>query len=332
MYTRVRCGKGFSYRDAQGQTVRDAKVRTWIDSLVIPPAWTDVQISEDRDADLLATGRDSKGRKQYRYHTRFRQQQDQAKFDRMIQFAERLDAMREQTAKHLRKRGLCKDKILACMVRLIDSAYFRAGNVRYTKQNHSYGLTTLRRRHLSVDGDELVFSYRGKSGKDQERHVIDRRLSQIVSALSELSGYRLFKYLDEQGERHEIDSHDLNDYIRQIMGEDFSAKDFRTWGGTVMAALTLAEQGWCNDAKDQERCIKHAVEKTAERLGNTPTVARGSYIDPRVLLHFQQGRSVADMGRAMKRLQAKYQYLSDDELRVLCLLRAKVKDDRAIAA
>lgn len=327
MYTRIKKGKGFSYREEDGTTLRDSDKIEWIRKLVIPPAWTDVLISEDEDADLLVTGRDQKGRKQYIYNPAYRQQQDQTKFEKIISFGEKLEHMRRVTGQHLRKKKMPKEKVLACMVRLLDAAYFRPGSPKYTQENQSYGLTTLRSKHLTVDGDELIFSYRGKSGKDQVRQVEDAKLAKIVAELDELPGYRIFKYFDENGVRHDIESADLNAYIREIMGEEFSAKDFRTWAGTMIAAAALDELGVCseNEQKELEKRIKNAVIQVSEKLGNTPSVARSSYIDPRIFESYTEGHTTTYYHKEVEKLLESSENLSVEELGVLCLLKKRFK-------
>ncbi len=314
------------YKDDSGRTIKDKETKDWIKSLAIPPAWTEVQISEDRDADLLATGRDNKGRKQYIYHPDYRERRNQNKFDRILLFAERLEPMRRVTGQHLRKRKMCREKVLACMVRLMDHAYFRPGSPKYTEENKSYGLTTLRSRHLEIDGDELIFSYRGKSGKDQERHVTDHRLAKVVTELDEMPGYRIFKYIGDDGNRHEVESADLNAYIHEVMGEEFSAKDFRTWAGTMIAAEALDELGICqpDEQREMEKKIKTAVVRVSERLGNTPAVARSSYIDPRVIEGFIDGKTVRYFQTEIEQLLENSSNLSSAEVGVLCMLKNRL--------
>lgn len=285
MYYRKKQGKGFRYVDKSKNTITDDKLKDWFKSLVIPPAWTDVEIDSKKSAKILVTGRDEKDRKQYIYNPKYRKQRDQEKFDRILNFADKLEHIRRVTGQHLRKRSLGREKVLACMVRLLEAAYFRPGNDHYAKENESYGLTTLRSKHLKIDGDELVFHYIGKSGKEQERHVVDKKLARIVQEIDDLPGYEIFKFIDENGIKQDVKSDHLNEYIREVMGEEFSAKDFRTWAGTVIAAIALNEIGALEekDQKALDKNIRDAVVKVSERLGNTPSVARSSYIDPRVI-------------------------------------------------
>lgn len=318
-------GKGFSYTDENGRTIKDRKLRERLAALAIPPAWSEVEINADLEADLLATGRDSAGRKQYIYHPQYRERKEEEKFDRIIAFAERLESMRRVTGQHLRKRRLTREKVLACMVRLLDLAYFRPGSPRYAKENDSYGLTTMRSRHLTVEGDELIFTYRGKSGVVQERHVEDRRLAKVVAELDELPGYEIFKYVDEDGQRVRVTSQDLNNYIREVMGEQFSAKDFRTWAGTLIAAVALDELGFSGDPKAADSNVQEAVERVARKLGNTPTVARSSYIDPRVIEGYLDGRTTSYFRKQVEQQLSQNSSLSLDEIGLLYLLKTRLK-------
>ncbi|WP_299392010.1 DNA topoisomerase IB [uncultured Gelidibacter sp.] len=327
MYYRKKRGKGFTYQDQNGKTITDLDTRNWIKSLVIPPAWTKVEISENRKADLLVTGRDDKDRKQYIYHPKYRELQNSKKFDRIIEFADQLEHMRRVTGQHLRKRKLNRDKVMATMLRLLESAFFRPGSETYSKENATYGLTTLRHKHLTIDGDEIIFKYRGKSGQEQEKHIIDKKLAAIVQQIDDMQGYEVFKYLDDDDNIIDVKSDDLNAYIREVMGEDFSAKDFRTWAGTMIAAIALDELGVV-DKKDQkalDKNIKEAVNRVSERLGNTPSVARSSYIDPRIIEDYTQGRTLQYFETEITRLLKKAENLSKEEIGVLCMLRNRLK-------
>lgn len=328
MYYRKRHGKGFTYQDEQGNTIKDKKLRAYFEGLVIPPAWQEVEINENKKSDLLVTGRDEKGKKQYIYHPDYVQQRQQRKYDRILRFAEKLEHMRRVTGQHLRHRKPTREKVLACMVRLLDAAYFRPGSPRYTEENDTYGLTTMRSRHLRIEKDELIFEYTGKSHKEQERHVKDKRLAKVIRELNEIPGYRIFKYFDDNGEKHIVESHDLNAYIKEIMGEDFSAKDFRTWAGTMIAAVALDEMGF-TEPKDQahiDKCVKEAVVRVSEMLGNTPSVARSSYIDPRIIEQYMEGRTTRYFKKQVARLIKKNENLSEAELGVLCLLQSGMKE------
>lgn len=326
IYQRLKKGKGFCYIDNKGLHVSDPELKDRFKALVIPPAWEQVTINSSPRAKIQATGYDIKGRKQYIYNPKYRKQQDELKFDRIIRFAKQLEHMRRVTGQHLRKRKLGKEKVLATMVRLLEAAFFRPGNEYYRKANQSFGLTTLRSKHLEIRGDEMIFTFRGKSGQDQEKHVMDARLTKIVQELDDLPGYEIFKYIDDEDNIHDIRSNDLNQYIREVMGDEFSAKDFRTWAGTVIAAMALDEIG-AVEPEDQKRLkknIKDAVVMVSEKLGNTPAIARNSYIDPRVITHYTQGRTLANMNRSVKRLLKTNEQLSVEELGVLCLLRKRL--------
>jgi len=327
MYYRKKHGKGFRYVDESNHTVKDMQLKEWFKSLVIPPAWTEVEINSKKGAKILVTGRDDKDRKQYIYNPKFRKKQDQEKFDRILHFADQLEHMRRVTGQHLRKLSLSREKVLACMVRLLEAAYFRPGSDRYAKENQSYGLTTMRSKHLQIDGDELVFHYIGKSGKEQERHIIDKKLAQIVREIDDLPGYEIFKFIDEEGERQDVKSEHLNDYIREVMGDEFSAKDFRTWAGTVIAAIALDEIGALEekDQKALDKNIRDAVVRVSERLGNTPSVARSSYIDPRVIEGYIDGKTINYFQKEVNRILKKNEKLSREEIGVLCLLKRKLK-------
>jgi DNA topoisomerase-1 len=327
MYQRKKHGKGFTYKDENGKTIKDEEIREWIKLLVIPPAWTDVEINENRKADLLVTGRDDKDRKQYIYHPKYTERQNAKKFDRIIDFADKLEHMRRVTGQHLRKRKLNREKVMATMVRLLESAFFRPGSEAYSKENATYGLTTMRSKHLTIKRDELIFSYNGKAGQDQEKHIVNKKLAKIVKEIDEMPGYEIFKYLDEDDKIVDVKSDDLNSYIQEVMGEGFSAKDFRTWAGTMIAAIALDELGVV-DKKDQkllDNNIKEAVNLVSERLGNTPSVARSSYIDPRIIEDYTNGRTLQYFEKEISQLLKKAENLSKEEIGVLCLLRNRLK-------
>ncbi|MES1938353.1 DNA topoisomerase IB [Salinisphaera hydrothermalis] len=327
--TRHRCGRGFTYRYDNGRTLRDKSLRRWIESLAIPPAWRRVEIDLDTKARVHASGRDDAGRKQYIYNEDWRAEREAAKFDRLLDFARRLSTMRRATGQHLAQEGHGRNKVLAAMVRLIDTAYFRPGNERYAQENHSYGLTTMRSKHLSIDGNTLVFDYRGKSGQEQHREIEDKRLARVVAELDDLPGYEIFKYYDDDGQRVHVDSADLNDYIHEIMGEAFSAKDFRTWAGTSLAALALDELGVSNDQKAGQKNIVEAVKRVAERLGNTPAIARASYIHPRVIESYLDGRTLSHFRQLVEAELEDGDLTGPEERAVLRLLEARLENAAA---
>ncbi|QQQ18237.1 DNA topoisomerase IB [Brevundimonas vitis] len=288
--TRRRSGSGFSYRDARGQVLRDKVTLARIRALAIPPAWTDVWICPQATGHIQATGRDAKGRKQYRYHADWTTHASTSKFDRLPAFARALPRLRERVEADLNRRGVCREKVLATAVRLLELTLIRVGNAQYAKQNRSYGLTTLHKRHLAATGTAMTFAFKGKSGVEHEVKVRDRRLSTVVRQLRELPGQQLFKYRDDTGSLVSITSDDVNAYIRDAMGGGFSAKDFRTWAGTVSAARALCEVEAPTSPTDAKRKITVCVKAVAGLLGNTPTVCRSSYVHPTVFELFQAGQ------------------------------------------
>lgn len=291
--TRRRSGKGFRYLDAQGRSVTDATTLDRIRALAIPPAWTDVWICPRATGHIQATGRDAKGRKQYRYHADWTAHAASNKFDRMPAFARALPRLRERVEADLNRRGPCREKVLATAVRLLELTLIRVGNPQYARQNRSYGLTTLNKRHLDVDGTALTFVFKGKSGVEHQVRVRDRRLAAVVRAIRELPGQQLFKYRDADGNLCPVTSDEVNAYIREAMGDDFSAKDFRTWAGTVSAARALRDTEPPTSPADAKRKIAVCVKAVAGLLGNTPTVCRSSYVHPRVFAMFEAGELAA---------------------------------------
>lgn len=324
-------GKGFRYISESGEPVTDPQIKSYIKSLVIPPAWKNVRIDTSARAKIIVTGYDIKQRKQYIYNKKFRVKQDNQKFDRIIRFADELEHMRRVTGQHLRKRKMTREKVLATMLRLLETAFFRPGNIKYTQNNGSYGLTTLRSKHLKIVDHEIVFSYVGKSGKKQEKHIVDSRLIKIIRELDDMPGYQIFRYLDENNQLHDVTSTHLNQYIREIMGEEFSAKDFRTWAGTVIAAMALDEIGAVeeNEQKTLDTNIRNAVIAVSEKLGNTPAIARTSYIDPRIIDSYMQGRTLTNFKKEVSKLLKTNENLSLEELGVLCLLKKRMKNSNS---
>jgi DNA topoisomerase-1 len=280
---RLRAGKGFRYVDPDGKPVRDPDVLSRIRSLAIPPAWTDVWICPQANGHLQATGRDDRGRKQYRYHPRWRAVRDETKYDRLIAFAHALPRIRARVEQDLAQPGLPRSRVLATVVRLLETTFIRVGNEEYARTNHSYGLTTLRNRHVDVNGSTLSFSFRGKSGVRHHIDVHDRRLARIVQRCQDLPGHELFQYLDDEGQPHTIDSADVNEYLRELAGEEFTAKDFRTWAGTVLAARALQEVASFESQTEARRNIVSAIADVARQLGNTAAVCRKCYVHPAVL-------------------------------------------------
>jgi len=281
--TRRKAGKGFAYKLPNGEPVTDAKTLDRIRKLAIPPAYTDVWICPSARGHIQATGRDAKGRKQYRYHETFRSVRDSTKYEHMLEFAAALPTIREQVDADMARKGLPREKVLATVVRLLETTMIRVGNEDYAKANKSYGLTTLLDRHVAVVGAELRFRFKGKSGKQWQLSLQDRRVAKIVKASQDLPGQHLFQYVDDSGEQHEVTSGDINAYLKDISGKDITAKDFRTWTGTVLAAMALAEYETVDSEAAAKRNVRSAIEAVASRLGNTPTVCRKCYIHPEIL-------------------------------------------------
>jgi DNA topoisomerase-1 len=286
--SRRRSGKGFAYRDGRG-VVRDKRTLERIRSLAIPPAWTDVWISASENGHLQATGRDARGRKQHRYHPKFREHQEAAKFDRLTDFAKTLPDIRHTIDGHMRKQGLPREKVLAAIVHLLDTTLIRVGNDEYARNNKSYGLTTLKDKHAEVSGDRLRFVFTGKSGKSWRLTTTDRRVAKIVRAVQDLPGQRLFQYEDENGAPQSVTSTDVNAYLREISGSDISAKEFRTWGGTVLAAAALHVFDKPGAKALAKANIKAAIDDVAGSLGNTPTICRKCYVHPALLEAYENG-------------------------------------------
>lgn len=288
---RRRCGRGFTYLDAAGETVRDPAERARFEALAIPPAWTDVWICPFPDGHLQATGRDDRSRKQYRYHPDWREVRDRTKFERLHEFGTVLPRLRGRIERDLDLAGLPRERVLAAVVRLLEESLIRVGNDEYARGNGSYGLTTLRRRHADVDGTTVRFEFWAKSGRRCETEVDDPRLAEIVRDCQELRGQELFTYLDDEESRRDVGSGDVNEYLREVTGEDFTAKDFRTWAGTVHAAALLRRR--CGEGERTEReaksCVVATVREVAERLGNTAATCREFYIHPAVLDAFVDG-------------------------------------------
>jgi len=316
----------FRYTGPDGAPVTDEKTLARIAKLVLPPAWTDVWISTDPRGHLQATGRDARGRKQYRYHVRWREERDSNKFDRLGAFGRALPAIRAVVRRDLALPGLPREKVLATMVALLDRTFVRVGDERYRKMNGSYGLTTLRRRHVEVSGERIRIRFRGKSGKEHDVALTDRRIANVVRRCRDLPGYELFQYTDG-GEARSVDAGDVNDYLKAAADDDYSAKDFRTWGATVIAANALAAAREPRGARELVQIVNGAIREAADSLGNTLAVCRRSYVHPGVL---DRRRIDAVAGKRARRIRG----LSADEIRVLALLdvAAKERPDANLAA
>jgi DNA topoisomerase I len=279
--TRHRSGTGFTYRDAKGVVIRDRDTRARIAALVIPPAWTRVWISPDPSGHIQATGRDARGRKQYRYHPRWKAVRDESKYDRMLQFGALLPGIRTRVNADLAAPAHSRERVLAVVVRLLETTYIRVGNEEYARDNGTFGLTTLRNRHLRVSGDTMYFDFKGKSGKVHSVLVTDRRLARLVRGVRDLPGQQLFQYRDAAGELRPVGSGDVNAYLREIAGAEFTAKDFRTWAGTLLAATLLGPVKGAD--ADTAMTVPEMLRQVSRVLGNTPAVCRSGYIHPTVL-------------------------------------------------
>lgn len=328
--TRKGSGKGFAYYDPTGQLIRDRAIRRRIKTLVIPPAWTDVWICPDPDGHIQVTGRDARGRKQYRYHPKFRAVRDQTKFGRILEFSRALPQLREQVERDLARRGLPREKVLAATVRLLDRTLIRVGNPEYARHNKSFGLTTLKRRHVAVSGSKLEFTFRGKSGIQHTVSITDRRLARIVQRCRELPGEELFQYIDDEGSRETVTSADINDYLREVSGLEVTAKDFRTWAGTMLAATALSELGTATSEREAKKRVVQAIDRVAERLGNTRSVCRSYYVHPAVIDAYMDGRVVEVPPEAPEgpdRRSRPTAALRHDEIAVLQFLQTELQPD-----
>jgi len=305
---RIRKGKGFEYLGPDGRRVRDKASLERIRSLVIPPAWEHVWISTRPRGHLQATGRDARGRKQHRYHARWRLVRDANKFDRMASFARVLPRIRRRVTRDLRRDSLPREKVVATIVRLLETTFARVGNEEYARQNHSFGLTTLRDRHVEVRGATVRFLFKGKSGREVSLGVTDRRVAAVIKRCEELPGQRLFQYVDVDGERRTVTSDEVNQYLRDAAGQDVTAKDFRTWAGTLLAACALSEMSGFESESEAKRNLVAAIDSVAHRLGHTRAVCRRSYIHPAVIETFLDGKPI-----------------EPEEGAVIALLRRRVK-------
>jgi DNA topoisomerase-1 len=325
--------RGFFYRyPGTDEKVREERVLARIENLKVPPAWEDARIARSPSAKVQAIGYDSAGRLQYLYHPKYRERKEHEKFERILRFSEALPRMRHTTSAHLRRKKLDREKVLATMTRLMNAAYFRVGDERYARKNRTYGIATLRRKHLRVEGDTLVFEYTGKWGQVQRKVVTDARLRRIVQECAALPGYEIFKYLDESDEVRGAKARDLNAYVKEVMGEEFTPKDFRTWAGTLFAAVKLAELGATEDLEQAEKNVLEAVDEVAQRLGNTRDIARASYISPRVIDHYMEGSVIAYYGELIEEIVAQQEGLSEGEEALLELLNKKLRRELRKAA
>ena len=318
---RLKRGAGFRYVGVDGKAVRDAETLGRIKSLVIPPAWQEVWICPLANGHLQATGRDTRGRKQSRYHPRWRETRDETKYQHMIAFGAALPGIRTKVEKDLALPGLPRAKVLATLVRLMETTFIRVGNVEYARENKSYGLTTMRNRHANVRGATITFDFAGKSGVHHTIDVQNRKLAKIVKQCQELPGHELFQYLDEEGARHSVDSADVNEYLHEITGQHFTAKDFRTWAGSVLAAMLLREFEPCESQTQAKRNVVAAIKAVSERLGNTPSVCRKCYVHPEVLTRYMDGKMVREVEAAVEQeVDQQLHALKDEEHALLRML------------
>jgi DNA topoisomerase-1 len=307
-----------------GERVDDRATLDRIRSLAIPPAWEDVWVCPDPRGHLQATGRDARGRKQYRYHPRWRDVRDANKFDRLVAFGLTLPKIRKRTGKDLARPGLPREKVLAAVIRLLEATLIRVGNDEYARENRSFGLTTLKDRHAEVNGSQVEFRFRGKGGAEHRTGVNDRRLAAIVKRCQELPGQELFQYVGENGRIQNVDSNDVNDYLRVITGEDITAKDFRTWAGTVAAAWALEEFEEFDSEAQAKRNIVRAIEQVAKRLGNTPAVCRAAYVHPGILDAYTEGTMLEALRKRASALSSELSGLEPEEAAVLALLQHRM--------
>jgi DNA topoisomerase-1 len=325
---RKRRGGKFNYFAPDGSRITDAEELARIRSLAIPPAWTDVWICANARGHLQATGRDARGRKQYRYHPKWRAVRDETKYERMVAFGEQLPKIREQTGHDLALRGLPRRKVLAAVVRLLETTLIRVGNEEYARDNKSFGLTTMRDRHVEFEGQKVQFHFKGKSGKKHLITLKDRRLAKVVRRCRDIPGQELFQYIDDDGQRETIDSADVNAYLQEITGQQFTAKDFRTWAGTVLASLALQEFESFDSQAQAKKNVLRAIESVAERLGNTPTVCRKCYIHPAVLDSYLEGTMLETLQqRTEDDFTERDGELRPEEAAVLGLLRRRLAEE-----
>jgi DNA topoisomerase I len=328
--TRKRSGKGFRYFEPNGKSLRSVEDLRRIKSLVIPPAWKDVWISPSPESHLQASGRDAKGRKQYRYHPRWREVRDQTKYDRMMAFGRALPTLRARVQKDLAQPKLPRAKVIAAVVRLLETTLIRVGNEAYARQNRSFGLTTMRNRHVKITGPKIRFEFRGKSGAECELDLYDRRLAKIVKRCQDLPGQELFQYVDDEGQQRTIDSRDVHEYLRDVTQEDFTAKDFRTWAGTLLAAMALNAQEIFTTKKEAKSNVKNAISAVSKILGNTPAICRKCYVHPAVLESYLDGNLIEGLkSKTEETLEQKLDDLRSDEIAVLTFLRQRLEKKAA---
>ncbi len=324
-FTRRRSGKGFSFKDSDGKTISDPKMTSRFKALVIPPAWREVWICPYSNGHIQATGFDERGRKQYLYHEKWRQARDENKYERMLSFAQLLPKIRRTTKRDLKQRGLPRTKVLAAILQLLEKTMIRIGNEQYAKENKSFGLTTMRNRHAKVRGTKVHFDFKGKSGIHHEIYLQDSTLARVIAKLQDLPGQELFQYEDEYGETVSVGSGDVNEYLKEITGEDFTAKDFRTWSGTVLASLALQEFEKFDSQTQAKKNIVRAIEDVAGKLGNTPSICRKCYVHPAILESYLDGSMLETMQQTTEARLKNLRGLSAEEAAVLAFLQKRLK-------
>jgi DNA topoisomerase-1 len=326
--SRRRAGKTFRYYDAKGKPLRNPDELRRIQALAVPPAWEDVWISPFASSHLQATGRDARGRKQYRYHARWREARDETKYDRMMLVGEALPKLRARIGKDLVRTGLPRVKVIATVVKLLETTLIRVGNEQYARENNSFGLTTMRNRHVRIKGSEIRFQFRGKSGLDIDLNLRSPRLARIVRRCQELPGQELFQYIDDDGVRRAVDSNDINEYLRDATGADLTAKDFRTWAGTVLAARALRECEPFDSKAHAKRNIIKAIDAVAKRLGNTRAVCRKSYIHPAIVDCYMDPSLTQTLTQGAQRKAARsLNGLSFEEAAVMAILERQINKE-----
>jgi DNA topoisomerase-1 len=322
---RVRRGKSFSYVDFARKPVKGAETLHRIHSLVIPPAWEQVWICPDASGHIQAVGVDQRGRKQYRYHPRWREVRDETKYEHLVAFGKKLPKIRRQVQRDMRAPGLPREKVVATVIRLLETTLIRVGNEEYAKENHSFGLTTMHDKHVAVKAGSIHFEFRGKSGVQHAIDLQDRKLAKIIRSCQHLPGHELFQYVDAQDTRHTISSDDVNDYLHATAGNEFTAKDFRTWAGTVLAAMALQEFERFDSEAQAKRNLVAAIESVAKKLGNTKTVCRKCYIHPAVMSGYLDGTLVESLKREVERnLKTSLHGLRPEEAAVLAMLQERL--------
>ena len=322
--TRRRAGKGFVYIDPHGKTIHDAEEIYRINCLVIPPAWEDVWICPSERGHIQAVGRDARGRKQYRYHEKFRAVRDENKYSRMLQFVRALPGIRRRVQRDLRRKGLPREKVLAAVVRLLETTLIRVGNEEYAEQNKHYGLTTIHNEHAKVEGSTIHFRFNGKSGVERAVDLQDRRLANIVRKCQDLPGEELFGYIDDEGNPRDVKSEDVNAYLKEITGQDFTAKDFRTWAGTVLAARALQEFEKVDSQAKRKKNVVRAIEAVARLLGNTRAVCRKCYVHPQIIESYMDGSLIDTVRQEARKLLKPLHHLHPEEAAVLALLARRL--------